>query len=120
MTFSRVVHVEADLLDGICNVWPGEGQVLESPCEAAVCCRICNRGAIRGRDLGTSVDRGGTRLAITHAIAGDDVQSVLPLREKEGVALLLNVHAEEVMKWTKILHSKCLFQSLNNTVEELL
>jgi hypothetical protein len=36
MRLTRVVHVEAHLLDCVGNVEPGEGEVLESPIQVAV------------------------------------------------------------------------------------
>jgi hypothetical protein len=40
MGLTRVVHVKAHLLDRIGNVGPGEGDVLESPNQAAVGSRV--------------------------------------------------------------------------------
>jgi hypothetical protein len=40
MGFTRVVHVEAHLLDCVGNVGPGEGEVLESPSQATVGSRV--------------------------------------------------------------------------------
>jgi hypothetical protein len=40
MGLTGVAHVEAHLLDRVGNVRPGEGEVLESPSQAAVCSRV--------------------------------------------------------------------------------
>jgi hypothetical protein len=44
MGLTRVVHVEAHLLDRVGNVGPGEGEVLESPNQAAIGSRVTDRG----------------------------------------------------------------------------
>jgi hypothetical protein len=36
MGLTRVVHVEAQLLDRVGNIGPGKGEVLESPSQAVV------------------------------------------------------------------------------------
>jgi hypothetical protein len=53
MGLSRGVHVQAHLLDGVGDVRPGEGQVLE--------------GIVILRELCLSVDRRGAGLAVGHA-----------------------------------------------------
>jgi len=78
----RIVHVKANLLDGISNVGPGEGQVLKSSHKATVGCGISNRRTIISRSLGAGINRGGARFAGTHAMASQDVQSILVLGEK--------------------------------------
>jgi hypothetical protein len=42
MGLTKVVHVEAHLSDRIGNVRPGEGEVLESPSQAAVGSRVAD------------------------------------------------------------------------------
>jgi hypothetical protein len=44
MGLTGVGHVEAHLLDRVGNVGPGEGEVLESPSQAAVGSRVTDRG----------------------------------------------------------------------------
>jgi len=77
--FPGIMNVEADLLDGVCNVRPGEGQVLKSSHKAAVGCRIINRRADISRHFGTSVDRGRAWFTVAHAMSSENVQSVLTL-----------------------------------------
>jgi hypothetical protein len=48
-----------------------------------------------------------------------DVQDVLPLREEQGVLVALHSHTEKEMQRPKILHCEFLFQSFNDTVQEL-
>jgi hypothetical protein len=50
------------------------------------------------RNLGTSVNWGGARLAITHTMTSKNVTSILPLGEVQVVLLSLNSHAKEVME----------------------
>jgi hypothetical protein len=89
MRLTRVVHVEAHLLDRIGNVGPGEGEVLESPSQAAVGSRVADGGRHVGEDLGPSVDRCGAELAVAHASTLKDVSSILALVEEEAVGPLL-------------------------------
>jgi hypothetical protein len=70
------------MLDCISNVGPGECQVLKCAHEAAVVCRISKRRTFISRDFGACINRSGTRFAITHAIAGQNVQSILMLGEE--------------------------------------
>jgi hypothetical protein len=49
------MHVEADLLDGVCDVGAGERQVLESPSEAPKVSRTSNMRPELSRDLGMYV-----------------------------------------------------------------
>jgi hypothetical protein len=89
MGLMRVVHVEAHLLDRVGNVGPGEGEVLESPSQAAVGTRVADWGAhVRG-NLGLSVDWCGAGLVVAHASTLKDVPSILVLMEEEVVGPLL-------------------------------
>jgi hypothetical protein len=40
MRFLGIVHVQADLLNCISDIWPGEGEILKSPSKTAVLVRI--------------------------------------------------------------------------------
>jgi hypothetical protein len=83
MGLTRVVHVLVHLLDCVGNVVPGEGEVLESPSQAAVGSRVVDRSPQVGGDLGLSVDRRGAGLSIAHAGTLEDVPSILALVEEE-------------------------------------
>jgi hypothetical protein len=48
---SKIMHVEADLLDGVDDVGVGEHQVLEGPSEAPEVSQISNRRPGLGGDL---------------------------------------------------------------------
>jgi hypothetical protein len=58
------VHMEADLLDGVGDVGPGEGEVLERAGQAPVRCHVGDRGVIVLRELRLSVNRCGAGLAV--------------------------------------------------------
>jgi hypothetical protein len=51
MGFTRVIHVEAHLLDRIGNVGSGEDEVLESPSQAVVGSRVTDRGPMSEETL---------------------------------------------------------------------
>jgi hypothetical protein len=51
MELTRVVHVEAHLLDRVGNVGPGEGEVLESPSQVAVGSRVTDGGPMSEETL---------------------------------------------------------------------
>jgi hypothetical protein len=42
----RIMHEETDLLNNICNIWPGEGEILKSTCKAAIMSDVLNRRTI--------------------------------------------------------------------------
>ena len=73
--------MKADLLNGIGDVRPSKSEILEGPHKAAVAGGISHRGASISRYLCTGVNWCGTGFAITHAMASEDVQCVLALRE---------------------------------------
>jgi hypothetical protein len=79
VNFPRIMYVKADLLHGVGDVRPCESQVLEGAHKAAVGCGISNSRTNISRDFGTSVDWGGARIAGAHAVALQDVQSILTL-----------------------------------------
>jgi hypothetical protein len=67
MGLPRSVHMQAHLLDGVCDVGPGEGEVLERVGQAPVGRRVGDRRPVVLRELRLSVDRRGAGLAIRHA-----------------------------------------------------
>ena len=46
MGLPGVMHIQANLLNCIGNIWPGEGEILKSPSKTAVLTGIWNRGTI--------------------------------------------------------------------------
>jgi hypothetical protein len=119
MGFPQVVHVEAHLLDHVGDIGPDEGEVLESPGQAAVGSRVTDGGARVGGDLGLSVDRRGAGLTVAHASALKDIPSILTLVEEEVVDSLLHRDAEEVVEGVEVLHGKLLLESRSGTLEQL-
>jgi hypothetical protein len=56
MGLTGVMHVEAHLLDGVGDVRPSEGEVLESLDQATVGSRVADGSPCVGGDLGLSVN----------------------------------------------------------------
>jgi hypothetical protein len=120
MGLLRVVHVEAHLLDRVEDVRPGEGEILESPGQAAVGCQAADRGDthVEG-DLGLSVNRCGAGLAVTHTSALNDVSSVLALVKEEAVASLLHWDVEKVVEGDEVLNGELLLESRSGALKKL-
>jgi hypothetical protein len=86
MGLTRVVHVEAHLLDHhIGNVGPGKGEVLESPSQVVIGSWVADKGPHVGGDIGLSVDRCGVGLAVAHASMLKGVPSILALEVEDVV-----------------------------------
>jgi hypothetical protein len=77
------------LLDGVCDVGPGEDEVLQGPDKAPVAGRIGDRGA-HDRDLALRVHRGRAGLALRHASALEEVDGVLPLVKEHALGPALD------------------------------
>jgi hypothetical protein len=77
------MHIKVDLLNGVGDVGPGEGQILKSTDKAPVGGGFTDRSAFAS-ELGLRVDQGHTRLVIDHASSFKDVQSVLSLLDEEA------------------------------------
>ena len=77
MGLPRSVHMQAHLLDGVCDVGPKEGELLERAGEALVGRR--RPRVVVLRELRMSVDRRGAGLAVKHASPFHDVEGVLTL-----------------------------------------
>ena len=80
MRLPRIMHMKTDLLDSICDVWTGEGQVLQCAGSTAEVGRISYRNTTIRRELGICINRRGTRLAVRHASSLKDLHDVLMLR----------------------------------------
>jgi hypothetical protein len=78
MRLSRIMHVEANLLDNISNIWPSKSQILKGTNKALVVGRIRNMVAFRGY-FGTSINWSGARLAICHPRTVKNLKHVLAL-----------------------------------------
>jgi hypothetical protein len=105
-----IMHVKADLLDGVCDVRAGERQVLEGSGEAPEVSRISNRRPGLSEDLGLRVHWRRNRLAVHHASSLKNIESKLTLSEEESASLMLYENPQEMMEGPEILHSKFLLE----------
>jgi hypothetical protein len=74
-----IVHMETDLLQGVGDVWPGEGEVLKGTGKTPVAGGVRDWVTCGLRELGLRVDWGGAGLAVTHLGSLQNVKSVLSL-----------------------------------------
>jgi hypothetical protein len=100
------VHMETHLLNGVGNVRPGEGEVLECACQAPVRRRVGDWGAVVFRELRLGVNRRGAGLAVGHSSPLQDVEDVLTLMQEETLGPAFGSDAEEVMEGSQVLHRK--------------
>jgi hypothetical protein len=84
-----IMHVEADLLDGVDDVGAGERWVLEGPGEAPEVSRVSNRRPRLSGDLGLRVHWHQNRLAVHHTSSLKNIESKLTLSEEESANLML-------------------------------
>jgi hypothetical protein len=73
-----IMHVQADLLNNIGDVWSGERQVLEGIHQAPIGGWISN-GSATSAELGLCVDGSGARFALPHTCTLEDIKDVLSL-----------------------------------------
>jgi hypothetical protein len=76
--------MKTDLLNGIREVRPGEGEVLQRTSQTPEGSRIRHRVAHIGRQLGLSINRSSTGLAICHPSPLEDIKSILALVKEEA------------------------------------
>jgi hypothetical protein len=100
-----IMHVEADLLDGVGVVGAGERQVLEGSGEAPEVSQISNKRPRLGGDLGLCVHRRRNWLVVHHASSLKNIESKLTLSEEEHVHLMLYRDSQK-MEGPKILHDE--------------
>jgi hypothetical protein len=74
-----VVHMETDLLHGVGEVRPGEGEVLKGTSKTHVPSGVLDWVTLGLRELRLCVDWGGAGLAVNHLGSLQNVKSVLPL-----------------------------------------
>jgi len=115
-----IMHVKTDLLNGIGEIRPGEGEVLQGTGEAPVASRIGHGITQISRQLRLSIDRSGAWLAISHPSPLQNVECILPLVKEQARRASLNSNAQEVVELTKILHSKLLLQGGDDALKQLL
>jgi hypothetical protein len=95
--------MQTDLLHGIGDVGPCEGQVLQRPGDASELGGIPNRRSGVSSQLRPQVHRSRARLAVSHDRTLEDVEHVGALVQKQLVGTPLDSDAEEV-KRPQILH----------------
>ena len=112
MWLAWIMHVQANLLDGISNIRLGECEVLQSACKTLEVRGVLNWWTIDCQ-LGIGVHWSRARFALSHTSAIQDVKHVLPLRKEKTETTTLYVHPQEVVKLTQICHAELLLQGLN-------
>jgi hypothetical protein len=117
MRFPGIMHVQADLLNCIGDIWPGEGEVQKSSSKTAVLAGIRNRGTI-SRELRVSIHRSAARLAVTHTSSLQNLQHILALREKKAVTSALNADTQKMVKRPHVCHRKFLAECCDNPVKK--
>jgi hypothetical protein len=100
------MHVQADLLDGICDVGAGERQVLEGPSEATEVSQMNNKRLRLDGDLCLCIHRCQNRLAVHHARSLRNIVSKLTLSEKVLVCLMLYGDSHKMMEGSDVLHDE--------------
>ena len=104
---ARIMHVQANLLNSVSVIQPGECEVLQGTCKTPKLRGVLNRWTI-SRQLGVGVHGSRARLALGHASALQDIQHVLSLREEKACAMAPDMHPQKVVQLTKILHAELL------------
>jgi len=112
--------MKTDLLNGICEVRPGESEVLQGSSKTPVVSRISHGITQSSRQLRLSVDRSGAWLAIRHPNPLQNIKCILLLVKENARWARLNSNPQEVMELTKILHSKLLLQRGDDALKQLL
>lgn len=79
MRFPRSMHVEACLLDSMCDVGARQSQVLKGACKAAVLSGIRDERTVISCKFATGVYGSRTRVALQHTGALQEVDGVLAL-----------------------------------------
>jgi hypothetical protein len=92
------VYVQAHLLDGVGDVGPREGEVLERAGHAPVGRRVGDRGPVVLGELRLSVDRRGAGLAVGHVSPLQDVDGVLALVKEEPLGSAFVSDAKELVE----------------------
>lgn len=100
--------MKAHILDVVCDVGPGEGEVLEGFEKALVGHHVAYRDTGIVGDLRLGVNKRGARLAVEHASPLQDFEYVLPLMEKEALWTTLHVDPQKAVEKTQVLHRELL------------
>jgi hypothetical protein len=113
------MHVQTNLLHDVGDVGPCEDQVLESSSSAPELRGILNRKPRVPSQLCLEVDWSHARIAVRHDCTLEDVKRVGALVEEQPVWMTLVGHAEEVVKWPKVLHGELPLKSGNSATQKL-
>jgi hypothetical protein len=111
--------MQTDLLHGIGDVRPCEGQLLQRPGDTSELGGILNRRSGVSSQLRLQVHRTRTRLAVSHDRTLEDVERVGALVQEQPVGTPLDSDAEEVVKRPQILHREFPLESRNSPTQEL-
>jgi hypothetical protein len=114
----EIMHMKANLLDGIGDVGAGERQVLESPGEAPKLSRISSKMPGSGRDHSLHVHVCRDWLAVHHVSALKDVERELALSEKESTCLMQYRDPQNIVKRVEVLHGEFLLEGRYGVLQE--
>jgi hypothetical protein len=115
---ARIMHEEANLLDGIGQVRASECKVLQSAGDAAVKCGIGKGATILARDFGLGVYGSGNWLTLKHFGTIKNFKCILLLRQKEAGGVFVDVDTEEVMHFTKVTHVELTIEGRDDAVKQ--
>jgi hypothetical protein len=101
-----IMHMEADLMDGVGDVGAGERQVLEGPGRAPKLSRISNRRHGSGGDLGLRVHGRRDRFTVHHTSTLKDIDSELVLSEEEFICLMLYGDSQKMVERSFMVNSR--------------
>jgi hypothetical protein len=113
------VHMKAHLLNGIGDVRPREGEVLEHICEALVRHRVGDWRPVILRELRLSVDRRGAGLVVEHASPLQNVDGVLTLVHEEMLGPTFGSDAKEVVERPQVLHRELPLERDDRALQEI-
>jgi hypothetical protein len=106
--------VQVYLLHGISDVGSCERQLLEGSDNAPELRGVRNRRPRVVSQLRLEVDWSRTRIAVCHDCPLDDIRRVGALVEEQPVWTTLDGDAEEVVKWSDVLHGEFPLKSGNS------
>ncbi|KAJ0555877.1 hypothetical protein HanIR_Chr07g0307191 [Helianthus annuus] len=108
------MHVHAHLLNSIADIGSREGEILKSPCKAAIQCRVVIIGTRVGTELGFCINRSGGGFTRRHASPVNNFFRVCLLRKKQFGTLPLYVNAQKMTQRPEILHCKFCCKTRHN------
>ena len=100
------MHMEANLLKSICDVWTSECQILQSSSKTAKISRVGNKNSIICRELWICVNWRGTRLGVRHTSTLKNLHHILALGQKKTRTTALHMYTQKMMNLTEIFHGE--------------